>query len=183
MLQKEQEEMLPSGTPRKTGRKARKKDRREEGKKASTPTALIFDDYWSTPKIPMGGETDRLYHEFTSLFFCLFMAAPAAYRRSLARGWIGAALQAYTTATATQHPRHGCNLHHSSWQCWILNPRSEARDWIHILKDVSRVPDSWATTRSPINLSISNIYELKHFRGSGELQIIKVCIKMIPRKV
>ena len=45
MLQKEQEEMLPSGTPRKTGRKARKKDRREEGKKASTPTALIFDDY------------------------------------------------------------------------------------------------------------------------------------------
>ena len=37
-------------------------------------------------------------------------------------------LPAYATATATQDPSHGCDLHHSSWQCWILNPLSEARD-------------------------------------------------------
>ena len=35
---------------------------------------------------------------------------------------------AYTTATATQHPSHTYDLHHSSWQHQILNPWSEARD-------------------------------------------------------
>ena len=34
----------------------------------------------------------------------------------------------YAAATATQNPSHICDLHHSSWQHWILNPLSEARD-------------------------------------------------------
>jgi len=37
-------------------------------------------------------------------------------------------LLAYTTATATPDPSHVYDLHHSSWQRWILNPLSEARD-------------------------------------------------------
>ena len=37
-------------------------------------------------------------------------------------------LLAYATATAMQDPSHICDLHHSSRQCWILNPLSEARD-------------------------------------------------------
>jgi len=37
-------------------------------------------------------------------------------------------LLAYTTATATQHPSHICDLHHSSWQHQILNPLRKARD-------------------------------------------------------
>ena len=37
-------------------------------------------------------------------------------------------LLAYTTATATPDPSRVCNLHHRSWQHWILNPLSEARD-------------------------------------------------------
>ena len=37
-------------------------------------------------------------------------------------------LPAYTTATATKDPRCICDLHCSSWQCWLLNPLSEARD-------------------------------------------------------
>ena len=44
-------------------------------------------------------------------------------------------LSAYTTATATGNPSHVCNLHHSSWQHWILNPPREARDQTHILMD------------------------------------------------
>ena len=49
-------------------------------------------------------------------------------------------LPAYTTATATPDPSCVCNPHHSSRQCRILNPLSEARDrtchltvpsWIH----------------------------------------------------
>ena len=46
----------------------------------------------------------------------------------------------YTTATATPDPSLVCDLHHSSWQGWILNPLNETRDqtcnlmvpsWIH----------------------------------------------------
>ena len=37
-------------------------------------------------------------------------------------------LLAYTTATAMPDLSHVCDLHHSSWQHWILNPLSEARD-------------------------------------------------------
>ena len=37
-------------------------------------------------------------------------------------------LLAYTTAIATWDPSPICNLHHSSWQCGVLNPVSEARD-------------------------------------------------------
>ena len=35
---------------------------------------------------------------------------------------------AYARATATPEPSCVCDLHHSSWRCWILNPLSEARD-------------------------------------------------------
>ena len=42
-------------------------------------------------------------------------------------------LQAYTTATVMQDLSHISNLHHSSWQCQILNPLSE------VLMDTSQV--------------------------------------------
>ena len=44
-------------------------------------------------------------------------------------------LLAYATATGTQDPSHVCDLHHSSWQCQILNPLSEAGDRTRILTD------------------------------------------------
>ena len=37
-------------------------------------------------------------------------------------------LQTYTTATAMRDASLVCDLHHSSWQRWILNPLSKARD-------------------------------------------------------
>ena len=54
-------------------------------------------------------------------------------------------LPAYTTATATSDPSCGCDLHHSSWQCRILNPLSEARDWTCILMVTSWVCYHWTT--------------------------------------
>ena len=48
-------------------------------------------------------------------------------------------LPAYATATATQDPGLICDLHHSSHQCQILNPLSEARDPTHVLMDASWV--------------------------------------------
>ena len=47
-------------------------------------------------------------------------------------------LPAYTTATATQDPSGVCNLHHISWQRWILNSLNKARDQTHILMDISQ---------------------------------------------
>ena len=49
-------------------------------------------------------------------------------------------LPAYTTATAIQDPSLVCDLHHSSWQHWILNSLSGARDQTCILMDPSQVP-------------------------------------------
>ena len=42
-------------------------------------------------------------------------------------------LFAYPTATAMPDPSHSFNLHHSSWQCQILNPLIKARDRTHNL--------------------------------------------------
>ena len=86
--------------------------------------------------------------------FFFFRAIPAAYGSSQARGWIGPLL-AFTTATAMQlNRRCGCNLHHSSWQCPILNPLSEARDWTCILVDARMVCYCWAMMGTPIHSSL-----------------------------
>ena len=46
-------------------------------------------------------------------------------------------LPVYTTATATQNPSCVCDLYHSLWQCWILNPLSRAKDGARVLAVVS----------------------------------------------
>ena len=48
-------------------------------------------------------------------------------------------LPAYTTAIAKQDLSCVCDLHHSSRQCRILNPWSEARDRTHNLMVPSRI--------------------------------------------
>ena len=46
-------------------------------------------------------------------------------------------LQLLAYATATQDPSCVCNLYHSSQQCQIFNPLSQARDWTHVLMNTS----------------------------------------------
>ena len=59
--------------------------------------------------------------------------------------WLGVESElqqlAYTTETATAMPdlRFLCDICGTSWLCWILSPSSEARDWICILMDASRI--------------------------------------------
>ena len=48
-------------------------------------------------------------------------------------------LLAYATTLATPNPSHICDLHHSSQQCQILNPLSEARDRTLILMGPSQI--------------------------------------------
>ena len=58
------------------------------------------------------------------ILFCLFRAASMAYGSFQARGQIGAV---------------AAGLHHSSQQCQILNPLSEARDQACVLMDTSQI--------------------------------------------
>ena len=61
---------------------------------------------------------------------------------------------AYATVTAMPDASHIYNLHHSSWQCRILNPLGEARDWTRILMDISRIGYPWTTTGTPCFLPL-----------------------------
>ena len=75
----------------------------------------------------MVGSLDNIY----IFVFCLFRAAPMAYGHvEIPRLGVESELQllAYATATATRDLSLVCDLHHSSWQHWILNPLSKARD-------------------------------------------------------
>ena len=65
-------------------------------------------------------------NQFIFLYFFLLMATPVAYRSSRARGWIGAAAQAYTTACGNTRSlahwwRMGTEPSFSQRQCWVLN--------------------------------------------------------------
>ena len=88
------------------------------------------------PKVTklVGGRLDL------SLFFpSLFRAVSLAYGHSQARGQIGAAVAGHSHSQSHSHARSEprCDLHHSSRQCQILKPLSEARDGTCILMDTS----------------------------------------------
>ena len=106
---------------------------------------------------------------FFLFFFLLFKAAPVAYGSSSARGLIRAVTTAYATATAMPDPSHVCNLHHSSRQCRILNPLSEARDRNCIFLDTSQFPYHWITFYTQ---------RCRHFSRCGEK--IVSCLLLLP---
>ena len=83
------------------------------------------------------------------IFFVLF--GPHLWHAEVPRLGVESELQlpAYTTARAMPDLSHIFDLHCSSHQCWILNPQSRAKDWIHVLMDTSQVHYSWATTGTP----------------------------------
>ena len=91
-----------------------------------------------------------------TLFFCLFFFFPFSFlglylcHMEVPRlgGKSELQLPAYTTATATRDLSCICDLYHSSWQRWILNPLSRARHWTHILMDTSRIHFRWADRNS-----------------------------------
>ena len=58
-------------------------------------------------------------------------------------------LQLPACATALPDLSHICDLHHSSWQCQLLNPLNEARGQTQILMDTGLVRFHWAITRTP----------------------------------
>ena len=71
--------------------------------------------------------------------YCHFKATPVEYGGSQAGVESEQSLLAYTTVSVTQDPSHICNLHHRSWQRWILNPLIKARDQTHVLMDTNQI--------------------------------------------
>ena len=102
---------------------------------------------WELPyATSVGKKTNkRVQYIHTNCFFCwvfvfCFLGLPLQHVE-VPRLGIESELQllTYPVATATLDLRHICNLHHSSRQCQILNPLSEARDRTHILMDSSQI--------------------------------------------
>ena len=89
-------------------------------------------------------------HTLWSYLFTYFLSfvflGPHLWHMEVPRLGVESELQSppYATATTTQDPSHTCDLHCSSWQRWIRNPPSEARDRTRILMDTSQVYYSWA---------------------------------------
>ena len=75
-------------------------------------------------------------------FFCFLKAKP--WHMEVPK--LGVKL-AYTTET--RDPNHTCDLHHSSWQHWFLNPLSEAGNPTCILMDASQICFCWTTMGTP----------------------------------
>ena len=93
-------------------------------------------------------------------FFFFYILGPHPQHMEVPKLGIKSELQllAYTTVTAMQDPSLVCNLHHSSWQCPILNPLRKARDPIRILMDTSWVHYHWAMMGTPSLRFQSNIF-------------------------
>ena len=72
-----------------------------------------------------------------SLYFCFFKGHTCSIWKLGVK--LELQLPAYTTAIAMRDPSHICDLHHSSRQCQILNPLSEARDQTYVFLNTGRV--------------------------------------------
>ena len=85
------------------------------------------------------GDTDP-GSNLSFFFFCCFLG-PHPQHMEVPRlgGKSELQLPVYATAMATQDLNCIFNLHHSSWQCQILNPLSESRDWTHVLVNTSHI--------------------------------------------
>ena len=97
---------------------------------------------------PSYRSSGKLFSLFLFLLF-FFRAAPAAYGNFQARGWIRATAANLCHSHSNMGSEPVCDLHHSSWQRWILNPLSEARDRTRNLMVKSRIHFCCATMRTP----------------------------------
>ena len=86
----------------------------------------------------------------TFFFFWFFRATPMACGSSRLEIKWELQIPAYTTATATWDLSCVCDLRHSSLQCQIPNPLSEARDQACTLMDTRQIRFRCAATGTPL---------------------------------
>ena len=103
-----------------------------------TPQISVLLTFWSKYLLPI------------KLFFFFFLLGPHLLHMEVLRLGVESELQLPATATAMQDPSCVCDLHHSSWQHWIPDSLSKARDRTCILMDTSQIHFCCATTGTPI---------------------------------
>ena len=87
---------------------------------------------------------------FSFLFFLFCFLGPNQWNMEVPKlGESELQMLAIAAATATQNPSCFGNLHHNSWQHWILNLLHKVRDWTLVLMDTSQVHYPWATMGTP----------------------------------
>ena len=99
---------------------------------------------------------------FHNFFLSFVFLGPHPRHMEVPRLGVESELQllAYATATAAPDLSCVCDLHHSSWQRWILNPRSEARDRTCNLRVPSQIRCPLGHTGGPHCSSILNVNSL-----------------------
>ena len=85
-------------------------------------------------------------------------ATGASLRHSHGNAGSELRLQPTPQLTEMPDPSHICNQHHSSRQCRILNPLSEARDRTRNLMVPSQIRFCCATTGTPLSDSLMLFY-------------------------
>ena len=81
------------------------------------------------------------------LIYCLFVfLGPHLWHRGPIRAVAAGLCQSHSNAP---DPSHVCDLYHSSWQHWIPNPLSKARDGTCNLSVPSQIRFRCATTGTP----------------------------------
>ena len=76
---------------------------------------------------------------FILFYFILLFIFLGPHSRHMEVPRLGVEPDPQLLATATTDPSNVCNLHHSLWQCWILNPLSQAKDPTCVLMDTSQI--------------------------------------------
>ena len=118
-----------------------------------------------------------IYYYCCCCCFVFFRATPMAYEGSQARGWIRAAAAGLCHSHSNAGSELVYNLHHSSWQCQILNPLSQARDRTCILMDVSQICFHWATAWTPhpfIIISVVIVIKMQNWGSERQLHSPRV---------
>ena len=91
------------------------------------------------------------YYYYYYYYYYFSFLGPSLWHMEVPRLGFQSELQlpAYTTATTTRDLSRVCDPHHSSWQRWISDPLSKAKDQILILMDTSQICFLCATMGTP----------------------------------
>ena len=93
-------------------------------------------------------------------YYYYYLGGPHLQHMEIPRWGVKLELLACATATATPDLSCICNLCHSLWQHWILNPLNKARDRIHILIDTSQILNLPEPQRELLLCPVFNIFVL-----------------------
>ena len=97
--------------------------------------------------------------EMVSFFFFSFLGQHMKIPRSGVK--LELQLLAYTSHSNTGFEPCFCDLCRRLWELWILNPLSKARDWTHILMDISWIFNPLSHNRNSLKWYFSYMLILR----------------------